>query len=262
MTDSPIHQRTVPPFVQEIADAFGQIAGVESVAWCGSAAVGAADGYSDFDFYVYTRAPLSLQAREQTIAKRATESQLDNMFWELEDEWIDSSSRRYNAMYRDCGHAMDEIHERLDRHSALLGYTTAYCFSIASGLILYDPNHWLNILQARLTESYPEQLTQSIIKKNRPVLGGGMQSCYLVQIKATIARNDLISLNHRIAVWIASYTDILFAVNRRYHPGEKRLLNYLADLATLPDNALEDINHLCALSGNLSSPAVQQISEM
>jgi hypothetical protein len=99
------------------------------------------------------------------IAKRATESQLDNIFWELEDEWVDSSSRRYNAMYRDCGHAMDEIHERLDRHSALLGYTTAYCFSIASGLILYDPNP-------------------------------------------------------------------------------------------------QDINHLCALSGNLSSPVVQQISEM
>ena len=111
-----------------------------------------------------------------------------------------------------------------------LGYTTAYCFSLANGYILYDARGWLSSVQARLREPFPEQLTRSIIAKNRPVLGGGMQSCYLVQMKAAIARNDLISLNHRTTVWIASYADILFAVNRRYHPGEKRLLTYMADL--------------------------------
>ena len=126
-------------------------------------------------------------------------------------------------MYRDCGQVTDEIEERLDRNFALLGYTTAYCFSIANGFILHDPRGWLSSVQARLREPLPERLTRSIIAKNRPVLGGGMQSCYLVQMKAAIARDDLISLNHRTAVWIGSYTDILFAANGRYHPGEKRL---------------------------------------
>jgi len=66
------------------------------------------------------------------------------MFWELEDEWVESEERRFNCMYRDCIYAMDEIAERLDRNSALLGYTTAYCFSIANGFILYDAKGWLN----------------------------------------------------------------------------------------------------------------------
>jgi hypothetical protein len=89
-----------------------------------------------------------------------------------------------------------------------------------------------------------------------------MQSCYLVQIKAAIARGDLVSLNHRTAVWIASYTDVLFAVNRRYHPGEKRLLTYLADLPSLPQNAVDDISKLCTLAASLSSPIVEHIDAM
>jgi hypothetical protein len=40
----------VPEFLKEIANAFGSIAGVEAVAWCGSAAMGVADAHSDFDF--------------------------------------------------------------------------------------------------------------------------------------------------------------------------------------------------------------------
>jgi hypothetical protein len=140
-----------------------------------------------------------------------------------------------------------------------LGYTTAYCFSIANGLILYDAGGWLGSVQARLREPFPERLTRSVISENRPVLGGGMQSCYLVQIKAAIARGDLISLNHRTAVWIASYTDILFAVNRRYHPGEKRLLTYLADLPSRPEEALEDLTKLCGLAASLSSPIVEHV---
>ena len=89
-----------------------------------------------------------------------------------------------------------------------------------------------------------------------------MQSCYLAQMKAAIARDDLISLNHRVAVWIASYTDILFAVNRRYHPGEKRLRMYMQGLPDLPENALEDAPRLCGLAGSLSSLIIEHVTGM
>ena len=154
-------------------------------------------------------------------------------------------------MYRACDFVLGEIAARLDRYSADLGYTTAYCFSVANGFILHDPRQWLDGVQQRLREPFPEPLIRSIVAKNRPFLGGGMQSCYLAQMKAAIARDDLISLNHRVAVWIASYTDILFAVNRRYHPGEKRLLTYLAGLPDLPEKALEDVPRICAVAGSL-----------
>jgi hypothetical protein len=250
----------VPEFLKEIASASGSIPVVEAVAWCGSAVMGVADAHSDFDFYVYTNSPVSLESRRAVILERSRHSQLNNTFWELEDEWVDREGRRFNAMYRSCDFVLGEIAARLERNSADLGYTTAYCFSVADGFILHDPRRWLSNVQERLRQPFPEPLIQSIIAKNRPVLGGGMQSCYLAQMKAAIARDDLISLNPRIAVWIASYTDILFAVNGSYNPGEKRLLMYMRGLPELPENALEDIPRLCTLAGSLSSPIVEHVT--
>ena len=165
-------------------------------------------------------------------------------------------------MYRSCDFVLGEIAARLEHYSADLGYTTAYCFSVANGFILHDPREWLGAVQEQLHQPFPESLIRSIIAKNRPVLGGGMQSCYLAQMKAAIARDDLISLNHRVTVWIASYTDILFAVNRQYHPGEKRLVMYMQQLPDLPAAAVEDIPRLCTLAGSLSSPIIEQVSGM
>lgn len=252
----------IPEFLRETATALGAIPGVEAVAWCGSAAMGVADTHSDFDFYVYTNAPVPVESRRAVILERSRHSQLNNTFWEIEDEWIDREDRRFNAMYRLCDFVLGEIDARLDRYSADLGYTTAYCFSVANGYILYDPRQWLSTLRQTLSQPLPEPLVRSILAKNRPVLGGGMQSCYLAQMKAAIARGDLISVNHRVAVWIASYTDILFAMNRSYHPGEKRLLTYIRGLPDLPENALEDVPRLCRLAGSLSSPIIEHVSVM
>jgi hypothetical protein len=252
----------VHEFLKAIANAFGSIPGIEAVAWCGSAAMGVADAHSDFDFYVYTNAPVPVEGRRAIILERSLHSQLNNTFWELEDEWIDREGRRFNAMYRACDFVLGDIAARLERYSADLGYTTAYCFSVANGYILHDPQQWLSTVQERMRQPFPEPLTRSIVAKNRPVLGGGIQSCYLAQMKAAIARDDLISLNHRVAVWIASYTDILFAANRRYHPGEKRLLMYIQGLPSLPEDALEDVPRLCELAGALSSPIIEHVSAM
>ena len=117
-------------FLGEIASAFAGIAGVEAVAWCGSAAMQKADSLSDYDLYVYWRTPVPLDARKKIIASRASEYQLDNTFWELEDEWIEPDGQRFNVMYRSCREAEEEVHRRLVRHVASLGYTTAYCFTL------------------------------------------------------------------------------------------------------------------------------------
>ena len=59
------------------------------------------------------------------------------------------------------------------------------------------------------------------------------------------------SLNHRVAAWLASYFDILFAANRRFHPGEKRLLALAEELPSVPESMIEDVRTSCSQAGGL-----------
>src|ERR1700757_1771557 len=104
-----------PEFLKESASAFGSIPGIEAVAWCGSAAMRVADAHSDFDFYVYTNAPVPVEKRRSVISERAPKSSVKNYVWEWEDEWIDREDRRFDAMYRACDFVLGEIAARLDR---------------------------------------------------------------------------------------------------------------------------------------------------
>lgn len=66
----------------------------------------------------------------------------------------------------------------------------------------------------------PEPLRRNIIAHNHPVLRRIITS-YFHQIEAAVHRQDVVSIHHRLAALVASYFDVLFALNRVLHPGEK-----------------------------------------
>ena len=78
----------------------------------------------------------------------------------------------------------------------------------------------------KLKKDYPKQLQKNIIHRNLMLIKDKPFASYYEQIEKAILRNDINSINHRIAAFLASYFDIIFAINELLHPGEKRLLNY------------------------------------
>jgi len=124
---------------------------------------------------------------------------------------------------------------------------------------LYDRNGWFARLQAQCQCPYPEPLRRSIIAKNYPVLRDVIPA-YLQQIEKVLQRNDLVSINHRVAALLASYFDVLFALNAIPHPGEKRLLEIAAErCAKRPPAMREQVEMVLRASADADATLVHAI---
>lgn len=68
---------------------------------------------------------------------------------------------------------------------------------------------------------------------------------YETQIRKAVSRGDLVSVNHRVSAFMESYFDLLFALNERTHPGEKRLVSLCRTTCSLlPENFEENLSAL------------------
>jgi hypothetical protein len=105
---------------------------------------------------------------------------------------------------------------------------------------------WFQTLQDRLKSTpYPDQLVEGVIKMNLPVLGGTAESASITA-----------------AAWLASYFDLLFAANRRFNPGEKRLLAHAQALPTTPERMAADVEAACTGSCSLESCVADHLEAM
>lgn len=226
MTTAPLE------LAQQLAAGFAPLPQVQAVALAGSRgqAAGAADPASDIDLYVYTRAEVPLAARQAIVAQTggAARASLDLRYWGPGDEWLHApSGLEVDIVYFDCAWMADQITRVVDQHQASLGYTTCFWHTVRQSLPLHDPAGWFDQLQQRCQGDYPEALRRNIIALNHPVLRGVIPA-YANQIEKAVRRRDLVSVNHRIAALLTSYFDIVFALNRQLHPGEKRQVDWAA----------------------------------
>jgi predicted nucleotidyltransferase len=245
----------------EIASRFSELNHVEAVALAGSTATGTWDEKSDYDLYVYSHEFVDLDFRKTQAPPRARIVELHRTFWEDEDSWIEADMKQIQIMYRTISWTESELTRRLDRYEASLGYTTAICYNIKQSRALWDRSAWFAGIQVRLLEGYPDELARAIVRKNLPVMGRIISS-YEHQIESAFLRQDLVCLNHRVAAWIASYFDILFAANRSYHPGEKRLLTHAQNLPSVPESMVDDLRTACSHAANLERSIADHLANV
>jgi predicted nucleotidyltransferase len=225
-----------------IVSAYASDPRVTAVAIAGSRTSGKSNSASDVDLYVYVTEPLALDMRKSIPHGPIVE--VDNRYFEPGDEWLDDSGQRFDVMFRDIRWIEDQLDRVLIRHEASVGYSTAFWHNIRSSIALFDRTGWLAALIHRAQCAYPEELRCAIVRKNYPLLAANLSS-FLFQIERAIARGDMVSANHRTAAFLGSLFDILFAVNRVAHPGEKRLLDFAKDLCPLCPTLLEE--NVCSM---------------
>ena len=233
-----------------LAERYGALPEVSAVVLAGSHAGGAADTTSDIDLYVYYITEVPLAARRAIAAARGAEIELDNRAFEPGDAWVEAASGlAVDVTFRHTGWIEGTLDWVLNRHEASVGYSTCIWANVLASRILVDRDGWFAALQTSADVPYPEPLRRAIVAKNHPLLRRAHFS-YLHQLEKAVARQDLVSVNHRVAGLLASYFDILFALNRLPHPGEKRLVALaMARCHTLPASMANDIAALLTGAG-------------
>lgn len=224
------HHEQLSPVLAE----FSRIKEVKAIVMAGSRLGKYGDELSDFDFYIYSDEEISLKMRTDIAREHASRFEIGTRFYENTDEW----------RLKDSGMAVEFIHrrrswieEQIDRvwikGEASLGYSTCFIYNVKNSLIFHDDSEWYKELQKLTMKKYPDILRENIIKKNAAVLYSKINSPVYKQIEHAVMRKDRVSINHRISVFIACYFDIIFALNRVLHPGEKFLIEYAQDACSV-----------------------------
>lgn len=230
--------------LQEIVKYFQELPQVRAVVLGGSRQNSFYDKNSDFDIYVYSTSPVAIELRLKLAKKYSTKYEVGNSFWEDGDEWVMEDAPNIDIMYRNCDFPEGNIDWVFEKCNASVGFSTCILYNIYHSKILFDKDNWFEKLQKKLQKTYPDELTKAIILKNYPILSNNVSS-YNVQIKKAFERGDFVNLNNRITAFLSSYFDILFAINKVFHPGEKRLVQMAEKTCKiLPANFRKNIKNL------------------
>jgi predicted nucleotidyltransferase len=242
---------------RRIAAEFGELPQVEAVAMAGSRVAGGGDEDSDVDLYVYASTRIALATRREIAARFAARREIGNAFWEPGDEWVDADTGIHvDVTYRTPAWIEEQLARILDRHEASIGYSTCLWHNVLHSVALFDRTGWFDQLQIAANRPYPEALRRAIVARNLPILRQTLSS-YRHQIELASRRSDAVSVQHRVAALLASYFDVLFAVDKLPHPGEKSLLRFAArHCPRTPPDMERHVLTVLALSAPPPNPAI------
>ena len=202
------------------------------------------DKNSDYDLYIYCTNIPDKDVRKLILDKYCSYIELNNQFWEFEDDCTLSDGIDIDIIYRNINDFENNIENVVEKYHAANGYTTCFWHNLKNSKVLYDPHKEFHKIQERFEVPFPKELRENIISKNFRLLTGNLPS-YDKQIIKAFNRGDFVSVNHRITAFIESYFDIIFVKNELTQPGEKRMISYAKEYAKiLPKDFEENINEL------------------
>lgn len=232
--------------VNKLFEELGALPQVEAIALGGSRATGRQDERSDHDVYVYVTGAVDAAARRSVLDKYCSYMEIGNTFWELEDDVTLKDGVDMDIIYRDMDDFEKMVSSVVVGCSAWNGYTTCMWHNLITSKIVLDKQGKLLKLQNKFSVPYPQELKHNIISNNMKLLSGMLPS-FDLQIKKAESRGDLVSVNHRVAEFLASYFDVIFALNEMTHPGEKRMQSICSkECKILPADFDADLDRLFA----------------
>lgn len=226
----------MPRLLNEVLEGLKARSEVEAILLGGSRGQGGTvDSGSDWDLYVYLTAPLDLEFRRSLLSPRSTLLELDNSFWEPEDDGELNDGTAFELIYRSIDDLAGQVERVVEGAQASVGYSTCFWHNLVTSTILFDRTGRAAAAQERFSVPYPEALKRAVVAKNWPLLNRALPN-FRDQVAKAVKRGDWVSVQHRTAAFLASAFDLVFAANGRTHPGEKKLILLSSALPSLPSD--------------------------
>lgn len=234
----------------EIIEKYRTFSEVTAIAIGGSGVNKTSDTLSDIDVYVFVDKDIAVNNRKEFIKNYSSNYEVGGEYFGSGDEFfVDELNQQLDVMYWNKNWFNGVVENTWVKHYPSNGYSTAFLFTLNNFQIIYDKDGWLTNLQNSIKTGYPLELKNNIIKRNMMLMRSKPFASYYEQIEKAIKRKDIVSVNHRISAFLASYFDIIFAINEMLHPGEKRLIQYANNnCKILPKDFEKNINNLLSAS--------------
>ena len=217
--------------LKEFLVKFKNFSQIKAIAIGGSGTAKTSDTLSDIDIYIFIDKDIPVIERENLIKQYSSKYEIGGEYFGSGDEFfVDELNQQLDVMYWGVNWFNDIVENVWVKHYPSNGYTTAFLYTLNNFQIIYDTDNWLLNLQKSIKTEYPKELKENIIKRNMMLMYDKPFASYYEQIEKAIKRNDIVSINHRISAFLASYFDVIFAVNELLHPGEKRLVQYALNI--------------------------------
>ena len=231
-------------YFEQLWQRFAELPEVSAIALGGSRATGSNDEKSDYDLYIYCDSIPDGDVRRKILEETCSYIEQGNAFWELEDDCTLKNGVDIDILYRSITGIADGLAYVVEGCHPYNAYTTCIWHNILTCKVLYDREGALGRLIERFRVPYPEELRKNIIERGMRLLHGNLPS-YDAQIMKAAKRGDLVAVNHRAAAFLETYFDVIFALNRMTHPGEKRMLQTaLSEAKYLPESFEQNIGRL------------------
>lgn len=230
--------------VRDVAQALVALEGIRAVSLGGSRALGMEDASSDTDLYVWYRSSLvAAELRQSALNHLADDGIHPFDSFGPEDHWT-FEGKKYEVVYLDLDDIWTQIGQARTVGLDSEVCATAFLHTAYASVPIADPYADLEHLHTDLS-TFPEA-TRMIQLNQLPLMAEEFAS----QLRGAQGRQDWAMVVRRRAGLLDVTVSLLFAVNRRYHPGEKRLLKHVSECNICPPDMAGRLQKACLVGPN------------
>ncbi|MBW3655380.1 MAG: DUF4037 domain-containing protein [Gemmatimonadetes bacterium] len=231
------------------------VAGEYGIAIGGSYAKGSGDSLSDVDIYLFANEVLPAAPRaERVVAELGAEARPES--WGADDPFVQGGTDFWHAGQRvECWLRSTREVDRTLRAClggevrreyvvwTVMGFLSYTALADVHSMRIVDDPHGTLARWKAAVATYPEALRRSILVRFMPEAAFWPENFHYC---TAVQRADLIYTSAIVQQVLQALIQVVFALNRTYFPGEKRLMHAMETLPVQPSGFARRVQELLA----------------